>query len=103
MKNEIPETMDCMVFKSLRKDETYIFVREEADLDDLPAELARVLGQMEKVMPLTLTPQRKLARSDAREVMQNIIEQGFHLQMPENPQLQAIPEYRETLQQKKLR
>ena len=83
--------MECAVFKSLKKDETYVFIQTTTSLSDLPDELMKILGQTEMVMTLSLTPEKKMARGTATEVMLSIEKQGFHLQMPENPQLKANP------------
>ena len=79
--------IECTVYKSLKKDETYVFVPTETPLSDLPDELKKVLGETEKVMALTITPEKKMARGTGAEVMKSINKQGFHLQMPENPQI----------------
>jgi uncharacterized protein YcgL (UPF0745 family) len=39
-------------------------------------------GEPEAVMILVLDPQRKLARADTAEVLADIAEKGFYLQMP---------------------
>jgi uncharacterized protein YcgL (UPF0745 family) len=83
--------MECAVYKSLKKDETYVFIQTTKLLSDLPDELIKVLGQAEMVMTLKLTPEKKMARGSAAEVMESINKQGFHLQMPENPQLNKNP------------
>jgi len=98
MNNEI----ECTVYKSLKKDETYIFIPTETPLSDLPDELKKVLGETEKVMSLTLTPEKKMARGTGAEVMKSIDKQGFHLQMPEKPHLNAVPSYKETLSDKNI-
>ena len=83
--------MECAVFKSLKKDETYVFIQTTTSLSDLPDELIKVLGQTEMVMTLNLTPEKKMARGTAAEVMISIEKQGFYLQMPEDPRLNANP------------
>lgn len=79
--------MECAVYKSLKKDETYVFIQTTTQLSDLPDELIKVLGQAEMIMTLQLTPEKKMARGTAAVVMESINKQGFYLQMPENPQL----------------
>ena len=74
--------MKCTVFRSSLKDFTYIYLQAGHDFDDLPDTLREVFGQPEFVMNLELTPERKLAYSDVKQVMQNLSEQGYHLQMP---------------------
>jgi len=94
--------IECTVYKSLKKDETYVFIPTETLIADLPDELKKVLGETEKVMSLTITPEKKMARGTGAEVMKNIKEQGFHLQMPENPLLTAVPSYGDTLEDKNI-
>ncbi len=76
--------IECTVYKSLKKDESYLFIPTTTPLSDLPEELLNVLGQTEKVMTLNLTPEKKMARGTAAAIMKSIEEQGFHLQMQEN-------------------
>jgi uncharacterized protein YcgL (UPF0745 family) len=82
--------MHCLVYKSSRKDETYLFVpgREagaenpEADLSRVPGGLLEHLGTLVFVMELELTPQRKLARANVEDVRENVISRGYYLQLP---------------------
>lgn len=83
--------IECAVYKSQKKDETYVFIPTTTVLSDLPDELLKVLGQAEKVMTLILTPEKKMARGNAEEVMKSIEEQGFHLQMPIKAELDVNP------------
>ncbi len=83
--------IECTVYKSLKKDETYVFLPTTTPLSDLPDELMKVLGQAEMVMTLKLSPDKKMARGTAAEIIKSINEQGFYLQLPENPQLNKNP------------
>ena len=74
--------MKCTVFRSSLKDFTYIYLLAGHDFDDLPDSLRDVFGQPEVVMDLELTPERKLAYADVKQVMENLSEQGYHLQLP---------------------
>ena len=74
--------MKCTVFRSSQKDFTYIYLLAGHDYDDLPDTLKEIFGQPEFVMNLEVTPERKLAYSDVKQVMQNLSEQGYHLQLP---------------------
>ena len=94
--------MECAVYKSIKKDETYVFIPATTSLSELPEELLKVLGQAEMVMTLKLTPEKKMARGTAAEVMKSVEKQGFHLQMPEKPHLNAIPSYNEKLSEKNI-
>ncbi len=74
--------MKCSVVRSSLKDYTYIYLLDGFDFEDLPAELKQLFGQPEFVMNLKLTAERKLAYEDVKRVMQNLQDQGYHLQMP---------------------
>lgn len=74
--------MRCSVLRSSLKDYTYIYLQADQDFDDLPTELRGIFGTPEFVMNLELTPQRKLAYADTKQVMQSLVEQGYYLQMP---------------------
>lgn len=88
--NKVSE-LECAVYKSVNKDEIYVFIPSTAALSDLPEELLKILGKAEMIMTLKLTPEKKMARGTAKEIMKSIKAQGFYLQMPENPQLNANP------------
>lgn len=74
--------MQCSVFKSPRRNYLYLYLKQGADFEDVPESLARVFGEPEFVIDLELSPARPLAREDVMQVMKNLDEQGFHLQMP---------------------
>ena len=92
--------MKCYVVRSSMKDFTYIYLLEGHDFDDLPVSLKKVFGEPEFVMNLELSPERKLAYEDVSEVMNNLSEKGYHLQMPPQEDvtgLLQLPEKKETL------
>lgn len=70
------------VYKSTRKTEMYLYVDKARGLADVPEPLMKQFGESEEVMMLMLSPGRKLARADAAEVLREIDENGFYLQMP---------------------
>ncbi|MBX3691166.1 YcgL domain-containing protein [Dokdonella sp.] len=77
--------MQCFVYKSRRKAETYLFLREEGSFGVLPAELVERLGELVFVIEIELSPQRQLAREDVGTVMANLAARGWHLQLPPPP------------------
>lgn len=92
--------MNCSVLRSNKKDFTYIYLLDGHDYDDLPISLKNVFGQPEFVMNLELNKDRKLAYEDIIEVMDNLKESGYHLQMPpqvDETGLLQLPEKKETL------
>jgi uncharacterized protein len=74
--------MKCSVLRSSLKAFTYIYLADEYAFEDLPVSLRKVFGEPVIVMTLELTPERKLACEDVNQVMQNLAENGYHLQMP---------------------
>ena len=74
--------MKCAVYKSLRKLDTYLYVEQSTCLDDLPQDLLQLLGKTAWVMDLELTPETRLARRNAEEVLAAITRQGFYVQLP---------------------
>ena len=82
--------MLCQIYKSTRKQEMYLYVDKARGLESVPESLLTRFGEPEKVMLINLTPQQKLARADAVEVLARIEEEGYYLQMPPTAaQLQA--------------
>lgn len=73
------------IFRSSRKEEMYLYVEKAKGLEDVPEVLMKQFGEAESVMTILLDPTRKLARANITEVMQNIEEKGFYLQMPPTP------------------
>jgi uncharacterized protein YcgL (UPF0745 family) len=74
--------MQCYVYRSSRKPETYIYLPKKDEFDDIPEALMRVFGEPEFALEFELTPDRALAQEDPTEVLQNLEDRGFHLQMP---------------------
>jgi len=72
----------CAIYKSLKKDGLYLYLRDHEMLATLPEALLKSIGNTELVMELELTPQRTLARADVNEVIKNLEEKGFYVQMP---------------------
>ncbi len=75
--------MECTVYRSRRKRETYLYLPRESDpAEVLPESLLHLLGVLDPVMDLTLTPERRLARADAAVVMAALEDEGYYLQLP---------------------
>lgn len=72
----------CNIYKSRRKEETYLYVSLSDDLSRVPEALLETFGRPELVTKLLITEDRKLARVEAAKVLQSISEQGFYLQLP---------------------
>ena len=72
----------CWIYKSSKKDEMYLYLAREDDFEVVPEELMKRFGQARFVMQLELSPEKKLARENTQTVINNLLEKGFHLQMP---------------------
>src|SRR5688572_30204704 len=64
--------MQTYVYKSLRKPDTYIYLRKRDDFAVLPDPVRAPLGELVFVLEVALTPERKLARADAAVVRSNL-------------------------------
>lgn len=84
--------MQCFVYRSSVKDGLYVYLAKENGLNDLPEAVLRQLGEPELALTFDLHSERKLGSENPVEVLNNIEEQGFHLQMPKNlePQIRAL-------------
>lgn len=76
------EATPCYIYRSKKQLEMYLFLAEEDDFECVPEEVRKALGVLEKSMEIELTEDSKLARSKPAEVIANLKERGFHIQMP---------------------
>lgn len=74
--------MLCVIYKSSKKAETYLFVKQRDDFSDVPKELKSLFGQPILVTVLNLASRDKLAMSDINKVKEGLINNGFFLQLP---------------------
>jgi len=73
--------MFCHIYRSNRKFDTYLYLVEKDDFSIIPADLLRVFGPPEFSFSFDLQPDRKLAREETGEVLENLQQQGYHLQL----------------------
>ena len=74
--------MKCMVYRSDKKSETYLYLADGWTFDDLPANLRQLFGEPAFVMRLDLAGNRRLARVDTETVRENLEKEGYFLQLP---------------------
>jgi uncharacterized protein YcgL (UPF0745 family) len=74
--------MKCVIYKGDRKQDTYLYIEREGDFSRVPEALLKLLGMLERVMALELTPSRTLVQADPEQVRRQLKEQGYYLQMP---------------------
>ncbi len=74
--------MLCFIYKSLKKQELYLYLPNKDDFSAIPEPLLTSFGHIEFVMELEITPERKLARENTHNVLSSLQEKGFFVQMP---------------------
>jgi uncharacterized protein YcgL (UPF0745 family) len=74
--------MQAYVYKSLRQADTYVYLATRDDFARLPPPLLTQLGNLQFVLEVALTPDRKLAQADPEVVRNNLASRGFHVQFP---------------------
>lgn len=84
--------MHCVIYKGRNKADTYLYVEREGEFSRVPAALLELLGELEHVLSLELTPQRTLAQADGEQVRHQLREQGYYLQMPPRDGEDALQE-----------
>lgn len=80
--DRIHAVMWCEIYRSSKNAEAYLYIEEEGNFSRVPETLLNLLGPLEHVMHLELTPQRSLAQADTAEVRRSLAEKGFFLQLP---------------------
>ena len=72
------------IYRSNLKLDTYLYLLDKDDFTIIPRELLRVFGPPEFSFSFDLTEERKLAKEDAAEVLENLKQQGYHLQLQDD-------------------
>lgn len=74
--------MLCAIYKSAKKDQTYLFVKTRDDFSCVPEALMQTFGTPTLVTLTNLATKTKLAFADIAKVKNNLDEQGYYLQLP---------------------
>lgn len=74
--------MLCAIYKSIKKNETYLYVPKRDDFSRVPEPLMQMFGTPSLVMLFDLNGNKPLIRADKQEVQNKLKEQGYYLQMP---------------------
>jgi uncharacterized protein YcgL (UPF0745 family) len=78
--------MLCVIYKSAKKAQTYLFVKTRDDFSLVPEALMTMFGIPTLVTLTNLATKKKLAFADLEKVKINLNEQGFYLQLPPPPE-----------------
>ena len=74
--------MNCWIYKGSHRAETYLFLAEADNTDPVPEALLEAMGTLELVMELELAAERTLARANPEQVMKDLEQRGYYLQLP---------------------
>ncbi|MGF1699055.1 YcgL domain-containing protein [Photobacterium makurazakiensis] len=85
--------MLCSIYKSPKKDGTYLYINKKDDFTAVPKELMAAFGIPQFVMVLKLEGERKLAQADIEKVKAALGGTGYYLQVPP-PITNLLEEYK---------
>jgi len=74
--------MLCAIYKSAKKEQTYLFVKSRDDFSMVPESLMLTFGTPTLVTLTNLATKEKLAFADIMKVKASLNEQGYYLQLP---------------------
>lgn len=74
--------MLCAIYKSAKKEQTYLFVKTRDDFSSVPEALMLTFGTPTLVTLINLATKTKLGLADLAKVKANLHEQGYYLQLP---------------------
>lgn len=75
--------MQCYIYKSPVRKQTYLYLSDKDDFSMLPEALLSLFGEPEFSFDFNLSADKKLFQEDVTTVRTNLQGQGYHLQMPE--------------------
>ena len=78
--------MFCVIYRSSKRDQTYLYVEKKDDFSRVPPELMQGFGQPQLAMLLPLDGRKKTVNADLEKVNQALKEQGYYLQIPPPPE-----------------
>ena len=74
--------MLCVIYRSSKRDQTYLYVEKKDDFSRVPEDLMKSFGTPQLAMTLSLEGREKLASADIEKVKEALKEEGFYLQVP---------------------
>ena len=74
--------MKCVVYKSNRKPDAYLYIQREGDFSQVPESLLGLMGSLQLVISFALTADSTLAQAPVKEVLEHLRDRGFYLQLP---------------------
>ena len=74
--------MKCVVYKGSHKPDAYLYIQHEGDFSQVPESLLGLMGSLQLVISLDVTADSTLAQTRVEEVLQQLGDQGYYLQLP---------------------
>ena len=74
--------MICAVYRSPKKQQTFLYVLKRDDFSSVPEALMSTFGTPQLVTLINLANRDKLAIADIDKLKQALLTQGFYLQLP---------------------
>lgn len=78
--------MLTVIYKSPRKDQTYLYLLKRDDFSSVPKPLLETFGKPQLVTVLDLARRTHLAGAELEKVKTMLKEQGYYLQLPPPPE-----------------
>ncbi|SUG29709.1 YcgL domain [Salmonella enterica subsp. arizonae] len=69
--------MFCVIYRSSKRDQTYLYVEKKDDFSRVPEALMKGFGQPQLAMILPLDGRKKLVNAELEKVKQALREQGL--------------------------
>lgn len=80
----------CYIYRCSRKQDTYIYLSEKDDFSSVPDAVMNGLGLTEFALELEIDENTRLAKEDPKEVLDNLSEHGFHIQLADNTPIEEL-------------
>ena len=78
--------MQCYVYKSTKKNDHFLYLSSAIGVDGtlnlIPSALLEMLGELSFVIDFELTTERELPNADVAQVLADLTDRGYYLQMP---------------------
>ncbi|PKH26890.1 hypothetical protein CIG19_03610 [Enterobacterales bacterium CwR94] len=78
--------MFCVIYRSSKRDQTYLYVEKKDDFSRVPPELLQGFGKPHYAMMIPLDGSKKLASAELDKLKEALVEQGYYLQLPPPPE-----------------
>ncbi len=73
--------MLCYIYRTEKKPDTYLYLTKPWEEAEIPEDLSSLFSPAILAMELELDPSRTLVREDISQVLDNLQNQGYHLQL----------------------